>query len=225
MKIAQLLLLSSLALAPLSGQAAAAVGQTPVAQGTAATSATAAPDLALSELLIQIQAVAQKSDQDVTRLRIDKWKADAANKQQAQESALAIRRNLTNAVPDLLQRIQASPGSLNANFRLYRNLNALYDTFSALTDSASAFGPSDQFQPLSADLTQIDLLRRQIAERVDILAGANDAELARLRARLANPAGSAKPAPTKVVVDDDKKPKKRPKPSPAQRPKPAPSQQ
>jgi len=41
----------------------------------------------------------------------------------------------------LLQRIKASPSSLNANFRLYRNMNALYDTFSALAESAGAFGP------------------------------------------------------------------------------------
>ena len=169
----------------------------------------------MRELLIQVQANAQKSDQDLARLRIDKWKADSASKQQADASAKSIRRNLTNAVPDLLQRIQASPGSLNANFRLYRNMNALYDTFSALAESAGAFASSDQFQPLSADVYQLDQLRRQIAERVDMLAGANDAELARLRARLGNTTTGTKSGSTKVVVDDDRPaPKKKPKPAP-----------
>lgn len=212
MKIARyLLLVSCVALVPLSGQAAAS--QAPASQGTA-MSASAAPDLALSELLVQVQATAQKSDQDVARLRIDKWKADSASKQQAQVTANSIRRNLMNAVPDLLQRVQASPGSLNANFRLYRNLNVLYETFSALADSASAFSSSDQYQPLSSDLNLLDQLRRQIAERVDLLAGNNDAELARLRARLGNAKNGAKPGSTKVVVDDDQpKPKKKLKPA------------
>jgi hypothetical protein len=212
MKIARyLLLVSCVALVPLSGQAAAS--QAPASQGTA-MSASAAPDLALSELLVQVQATAQKSDQDVARLRIDKWKADSASKQQAETTANSIRRNLMNAVPDLVQRVQASPGSLNANFRLYRNLNVLYETFSALADCASAFSSSDQYQPLSSDLNLLDQLRRQIAERVDLLAGNNDAELARLRARLGNAKNGAKPGSTKVVVDDDQpKPKKKLKPA------------
>lgn len=205
-----LLLASTMALAPLYGQTAANPQAT-------ATTPNAAPDLALSELLIQVQAVAQKSDEDVARLRIDKWKTDATSKQQAQAGAVSLRRNLTNAIPDLLQRIKASPNSLNANFRLYRNMNALYDTFSALAESAGAFGPSDQYQPLSADVTQIDQLRRQIAERVDLLAGTNDAELARLRARLAGPAPGAKATSNKVVVDDAQpKSKKKPKTAPHQ---------
>jgi hypothetical protein len=173
-------------------------------------------DPALSEFLVQMDAAAKKSDADVARLRIDKWKIDAPSKQQAEATALSVRRNLSYAVPDLIQRIQAAPGSLNANFRLYRNLNVLYDTFSSLVESAGAFGPKEQYDPLAADITQLDQLRRQLAERVDLLAGANDAELARLRSKLAT--GGAKSA-TKVVVDDDQpqpKPKKKAKPTPAQ---------
>jgi hypothetical protein len=173
-----------------------------------------------------VQAVAQKSDADVGRLRIDKWKADGQNKQQSQANATSIRRNLTNAIPDLLLRIQTQPGSLIANFRLYRNLNALYDSFSALAESAGAFGPEDQYAPLAADLGQLDQLRRQFAERVDLLASASDAELARLRdAKVAKPAAPPKPA-SKIVVDDSKatpkkKPKPAPKPTPAAPPQPA----
>jgi hypothetical protein len=219
MKIAaaHLLLVSSIALVSLTGQALAATAQTTTSQNPA-SAAAASPDLALSELLIQVQANAQKTDQDLAQLRVEKWKADPASKQQAEASVVSIRRNLTNAVPDLLQRIQASPGSLNANFRLYRNMNALYDTFSTLAESAGAFAPNDQFKSLSADVYQLDQLRRQIAERVDMLAGANDAELARLRARLGNTTAGTKSSSNKVVVDDSK-------PAPKKKPKPAPSQQ
>jgi len=170
-------------------------------------------DSQVSNLLNQVRSSAEKFNTDVARLRIDKWKADAGSKQQAQAAAASISRNLNNAVPDLLQRIEASPGSLNANFRLYRNLNALYDTFSALVESAGAFGPKEQYEPLAADISQLDQLRRQAAERVDSLAGDNDAELARLRAKISAAATGAKP-PAKIVVDDEQpkpKPKKKPK--------------
>ena len=214
MKVVIYLLLASSVLWAQTSSKTATVN-TP--QGNAAIR-TAAPDAPLSELLKQLQISSGKSNEDIGRLRIDKWKADAANKQQAQASADSIRRNLVNAIPDLVQRVQASPGSLNANFRLYRNLNALYDTFSALAETAGAFGPKDQYESLAADISLLDQLRRQVAERVDSLAGANDAELARLRAQVTATASGTKPAP-KVVVDDEKpkaKKKSKTSQSPAQ---------
>lgn len=162
-----------------------------------------------------MRASAEKADADVGRLRVDKWKADAANKQQATALADSIHRNLSYAMPDLLQRIQASPNSLNANFRLYRNLNALFDTFSSLVESAGAFGTKEQYDPLAADLSELDHLRRQMADRMDLLAGANDAELARLRSQAASTASGAKSASTKVVVDNDDQPKAKKKPKAA----------
>jgi hypothetical protein len=172
----------------------------------------------VAKLLNQVRSSAEKFTADVARLRIDKWKADAASKQQAQAAAASISRNLNYAVPDLLQRVEASPSSLNANFRLYRNLNALYDTFSALVESAGAFGAKEQYDPLSADIAQLDQLRHQVAERVDLLAGENDAELARLRAKVAAAATATKPS-TKIVVDDEQ-----PKPKPKKKPKTAQNQ-
>ncbi len=206
MKIVLCLLLACVAPTQLPGQTTS-TSQTQSPQASSPTSS----DLALRESLVTVQAMAQKSDADLSRLRIEKWKADSQTKQASEANATSIRRNLTNAIPDLLLRIQTEPNSLIANFRLYRNLNALYDSFSALADSAGAFGAQEQYASLSTDLTQIDQLRRQFAERVDLLASASDAELARLRSeRPAKP--SADKPPTKVVVDDSKPtPKKKPK--------------
>ena len=184
----------------------------------ASTSSSVAPLPELSDLIQRIKATTQKSDSDVARLRIDKWKTDAASKQQAQASSESIRRNLTYAMPDLMDRIQAAPGSLNANFRLYRNLNALFDTFSSLAESAGAFGARDQYDPLAADLTELEHLRHEMADRTDLLAGNNDAELAKLRTQIAASASTSKSTATKVVVNDDDqpKPKKKPKTSQSQ---------
>ena len=202
-----LLLASSLGWAQGPGNS----GQPPAHQGASAGS----PDAALTELLTQLQALAQQSDRDLAGLRIEKWKADATNKQQAQENAAAIHRNLANAVPELLQKIQSEPGSVAANFRLYRDLDVLYDAFSALVESAGAFGPAEQYSTLAGDIARLDQLRHQLAERLDQMAGANDAELLRLRARLAASPAKAVPAASKVVVDDNhpaarKKPKSPP---------------
>jgi hypothetical protein len=215
-KVAHYFLLALMAATQLGGQPA--VGQTAPTQAESMAT-NAAPDLATRESLVMVQAMAQKSDADVARLHISKWKTDAPNKQQSEANAASIRRNLSAAVPDLLAKVQREPNSLIANFRLYRNLNALYDSFSALAESAGAFGSEDQYAPLAADITQLDQVRHQFAQRVDLLAVANDAELARLRAA----AAIAKPAPaqtanTKIVVDDSHKaPKKKPKP-PAAKP-------
>ena len=135
-----LLLLCSPGWAQTPADSGAAAGQPPASQGAPAVP----PDTALSDLLAQVQAAAQKSDQDLAALHIQKWKADATNRQQAEDNAAAIHRNLANAVPELLQQVRSEPGSLAANFKLYRDLNAVYDTFSALVESAGAFGPADQ---------------------------------------------------------------------------------
>lgn len=199
--------------------------RTPTAPATASAPATssnvAIPDA--SGLTQQVRASAQKANTDVGLLRIDKWKADAASKQQATALADSIRRNLNYAVPDLLQRMQASPSSLNANFRLYRNLNALFDTFSSLVESAGAFGTKEQYDPLAADLSDLDHLRRQMADRMDLLAGANDAELARLRSQAVSTASGTKSASTKVVVNNDDAPKAKKKPKAATTPSTTPS--
>ena len=198
-----LLLASSLGWAQVPGDSGTAGGQPSESQGAPATT----PDPALSEWLTQLQASAQQSDRDLAGLRIEKWKTDATSKQQAQESAGAIHRNLADAVPELVQQVQSEPGSLAANFKLYRDLNALYDTFSALVESAGAFGPAEQYSPLAGDIARLDQFRHQCADRLDQMSEARDAELLHLRAQLAAASAqtSAKVVPpaSKIVVDDN----------------------
>ena len=176
---------------------------------SATNSAAPAYDPSLVDLLAKVKAAAEKSDADLANLRIDKWKADKPIKQQAQASADSIRRNLVNAVPDLTQAVVAAPSSLMANFRLYRDLNALCDKFSGLAESTGAFGSSGDYSALAADLAQLDAARQQLADRMDLLAGASDAELARLRSRPPAAAAGKAPANSKIVVDDNPSPKKK----------------
>jgi len=204
-----LLLVCSVAQAQLSSNSA-------VAPSSATGSASDAQ--VVNELLKRVQVSAEACNQDLALLRTDKWKTDAAQKQRAESAATSIRRNLTNAVPELLQHLQAAPGSLNANFKLYRNLNALCDTFSTLVESAGAFGPRYQYDQLSTDFGHLDQLRREMADRIELLTGASDAELARLRSKVAAAAKPAPPASKIVVNDHHPKPKKKKPANPPQKP-------
>jgi hypothetical protein len=105
-----------------------------------------------------------------------------------------------------------------ATFKLYRNLDALYDVLGSVVESTGAFGAKDDLQALSNDLSSFEGTRKQIAERLESLATSKEQEIARLRADLKT-AKAAIPAapPIKIVVDDNEPPKKPPvkkKPAP-----------
>jgi hypothetical protein len=166
-------------------------------------------------MLEQLRGVAAKAETDVAHLQVERWKTDSTTRQQTQATSDSIRRNLAYAVPELIQNVRTAPGSLSANFRLYRNLNALYETFSLLVASAETYAGRDQFVPLESDLSQLESLCRQFAERTDQLTASGDAELTRARSH--PPVAAAAKAPTRVVVDDTSpKQKKQTKTTPSQ---------
>lgn len=206
MKIAMPLLSAALVcLMPLSN-AVATTNQTATSPETqSSANHGSAGDASLNDLVARVRATAQKTNGDIGRLRIEKWKADSGSKKQAQASADSIQRNLTSAVPDLLEQLHTTPDSLIINFRLYRDLNALYDTFSSLTEATGAFAPTEQYTALASDLAQLDQARQKAADRVDFLAGTSEAELVRLRARGTATSSTSRPQSTvnKIVVDDN----------------------
>jgi len=160
--------------------------------------------------LDRLQAVAAQANLEIGRMRIDKWKADGASKQQGQANADSLRRNLTSALPALIDGFRAAPQDLNAGFKLYRNLNALYDVFASFTESAGAFGPRSDYDELAQQLNTIDAVRRDLGDNLEQLTVSNQAELNQLRTQvhtLQQQAATAAP-PKKVIVDDTEPPKK-----------------
>jgi len=173
----------------------------------------------LNDLLAQLERASQAAQLDLAKLRIEKWKTDAGNKRQAQGNADSIQRNLQSALPQIIADLRASPENLGFTFKLYRNLDALYDVFESVAESAGAFGTRDEFQGLENDVSTFEKSRRAIADRVETLAAARDADLARLRTALQNAqASSPAPPPKKIVVDDAAPPKKPAKKKPAAKP-------
>lgn len=162
-----------------------------------------------------LNQVIENTRLDLARLRVEKWKADAASRRQAEANAESVQRNLASALPAIVQQVRANPGSVGATFKLYRNLNALYDVMSSLTESAGAFGSNEEYQALSNDTSKLDTLRRSLADRVETMATFRDNEVAQLQARAQKASPAAAPAPPKKIIVDDNESAKRSTKKPA----------
>jgi hypothetical protein len=186
-----------------------------VAQTAPASSAGTQPPVSyasvsqLNLLLSQLEQASQATQADLSKMRIEKWKTDSDTKQQGFANVESIQRNLQNALPEMIGKLRAGPEDLEATFKLYRNLDALYDVFGSLVESAGAFGSRDEFQTLENDLSALERSRRAFADRMDGLATAKEAELERLRTELHNAQAAIPSAPPKkIIVDDNEPPKK-----------------
>lgn len=179
----------------------------------------------LNTLLAGLQRTSENTAVDIAGLRVDKWKADSNSKRQAQDNSTSILRNLQNALPGIIAEVRAAPEDLAPTFKLYRNLDALYDVLGTQTELAGAFGSKNEYQALSNDLNNIEATRRTLGDRVQALAASRDAELARLRTQMRNAqAATAATPPKKVIVDDEEAPKKVVKKKKKPAPKPATSE-
>ena len=181
----------------------------------------------LNLLLSQLEQLAQATQVDLAKLRIEKWKTDSNTKRGSSADVESLQRNLQMALPEIIAQLRASPENVGATFKLYRNLDALFDVLGPVVESAEAFGSKDEFQSVQNDLSAIERSRRELAERMETLTTAKEAELTQLRTQVRDLQAAAAPAPVapkKVVVDDTEPPKKvvkkktvpkPPKPSPS----------
>jgi hypothetical protein len=172
----------------------------------------------LNGLLSQLEDGSKATQVDLAKLRIERWKTDGSTKKQALANVDSIKRNLQGALPEIIGQLRAAPENLSATFKLYRNLDALYDVLGSVVESAGAFGPKDDFQALSHDLNAFESSRRTLGERLENLTFTKENEIARLRTDL-RAAQAAIPAtpPQKTVVDDTQPAKK---PAPKKKPVP-----
>jgi hypothetical protein len=164
----------------------------------------------LNGMLSQLEQASQAAQLDLAKLRIDKWKVDSGSKRQTQGNVESVQRNLQAALPEMIAELRASPENLNATFKLYRNLDALYNVFGSVAESTGAFGSKDEFQSLENDLSAFEKARRAFADRMENLAGAKEAEVTRLRAALQSAQANAPAEPPKKIVVDDNPPPKKP---------------
>lgn len=169
------------------------------------------PSAPITADLDRLQAAASQANSDLAYMHIQKWKADGTTKQQAQSNADSIRRNLTEALPALISGVRTAPQDLGAQFKLYRNLNALYDVFASLTESAGAFGAKSDYEALAQQLAVFDSVRRDLGDTLENMTASTQTELNQLRSQvqtLQQRAAQTAAPPKKVVVDDNEPAKK-----------------
>lgn len=167
----------------------------------------------LNGLLASLEQSSQTTQTDLGRLRVEKWKMDSGYKKETLGNVDSVKRNLQSALPEIMTQLRNSPEDLGASFKLYRNLDALYDVLSSVAESAGAFGSKDEFQSLSNDLNAFERSRRAFADRMENLSNAKEAELAQLRTQVKTLQAAATPPtpPKKIIVDDNAPPKPAPK--------------
>jgi hypothetical protein len=188
-----------------SGPAASANGSG--GQGTPVSYASVSQ---LNGLLSQLESTSKSAQADLAKLRVDKWKADGGYKKQALGNVDSVQRNLQGALPEIIGQLRNAPEDLSITFKLYRNLDALYDVLGSVVEGAGAFGSKDDLQSLANDLNTFENSRKQLAERIENLSSAKQAEINRLQAELQTVRAELPATPPKKVIVDDTEPPKKP---------------
>ena len=215
---ASLLLCTALLCAAAMGQSGPAPTATATnGQGQAVSYASVTQ---LNALLSQLEASSKETQADLVRLRIERWKTDNGSKKQALGWVDSIQRNLQGALPEMITQLRTAPEDLPATFKLYRNLDALYEVMSSVVEDTGAFGAKDDVQALSNDLNTFEGTRKQLAQRIESLSSAKEAEIVRLRGDLKAAQAAIPAPPPKITVVDDNAPPKKPavKKKPAAKP-------
>jgi hypothetical protein len=162
----------------------------------------------LDAILIEIQQATQAANTHIARLKIDRWKADSADKAQWQQMVDSLHKNITYAVPDLITEVRADHGSVSTAFRLYHNVTVVYEYVDSMTAAASTLGRKDEYEPLNSDTAALDQARQHLSAYIEQAAASLENKL-RAAVVAATPPPAPQATPKKVVVDDDTSKKKK----------------
>jgi hypothetical protein len=108
--------------------------------------------------------------------------------------------------------VQSSRGGVSASFKLYHNLNVIYENLNYLADVAGGLGKKEEFEPLSADCAALETARQSLSIYITESAG-------RLEAANRQPPVNAVPVQTQVpgkkvvIINDDQPVKKAARPT------------
>jgi hypothetical protein len=162
--------------------------------------------------LERLETAASQISIDIGQLRIEKWKGGGTAKSAAQANADSVQRNLRSALPSLIVAVRSSPDDLGAEFRLYREMNALCDVVSSLTDAARGFGPKSDYDALAKQSQMLSLVRRNLGESLEQRTASTQQELNQARIQIKTQqeqlAAATKAPPKEIVVAETEPPKK-----------------
>ncbi|HTX41459.1 MAG TPA: hypothetical protein VMD25_06500 [Acidobacteriaceae bacterium] len=167
----------------------------------AAPAAASAQSAAPSPLGPLRAALAQVS-QSVNAVQTRRWKAPASVRSAVDGDVEAIQRDLNGTLAGLLQQADAAPGSVPAQFAVYRNVDALYDTLLRVVETAELAAPEDEISALESALQGLETARSSLGDTILSGAQSEQTQLVRLRSAI-NAAAAAQRTPIKTTVIDD----------------------
>lgn len=191
--------------------AGAAAQSQPVVQPVSATvpAPLPAPAANISAMLSRLDQISQSMQINLAKLRIDRWKTDSSTKAQAEGNVTSLQRNLNAALPNIVGEVRNDPANLTSGLKLYRNVNALFEVLSAVTEYAGAFGSKDEYRSLGTDAANLDDARRLLADQLESLSSVKETQIIQLKNEAtAAQAAAPPPAPKKIIVDDNAPAKK-----------------
>src|SRR5512147_2209651 len=72
----------------------------------------------LNNILGQVRQTAQNINADLSKARIERWKADSGIKRDIQTNVESIQRNLQSALPEIITQLNNAPEDIAASFKL-----------------------------------------------------------------------------------------------------------
>ena len=138
--------------------------------------------------------------QSVGNLRLDKWKAPGAVRQEANSNIGSITRDLDGTLPGLLTTADAAPGVISQNLPVFRNVDALYDVLLRVVETADLSAPEGDTDSLHHALTALDDARRSLGDAMEASAVGQEKRLATLEDQARAQTATPHPVPTAPVT-------------------------
>lgn len=132
----------------------------------------------------------------------DHWKVPRDVKAAMEGDIEAIQRDLNGTLAGLLQQADAAPGQVPAEFVVYRNVDALYDTLLRVVETADLAAPDQQAQALQNALNNLETARAQLGDAILGQSQSQQNELTGLRRAILQ-AQAAQRTPVKTTVVND----------------------
>ena len=128
----------------------------------------------LNTTLVDLDRVSQATQNDIANMHVEGWKAgwktgflkDGEHKDQAQQAAKSLQRNLANALPGLIHDVQNSRGSVSATFKLYDDVSLVCEAVDSLISASEAAGKKGDAAPLVEDFSALARVRRSLSNYI-----------------------------------------------------------
>jgi len=166
-----------------------------------------------------VQPVLTEVQRSISALNIPRWKAPGEVKNAAQQNTASIQRDLSDTLPGLLSKADATPNAVPPAFLVYRNIDALYDVLLRVSQTASLAAPQTEADGVFSALSKLESARSQLGDAIFNASQQREDQVVNLEAavRAAAQAQAQAPPPKASVVDDGPTPpppaKKKKKPA------------